>query len=291
MNLQVRNRIKRGLFQTAAVSSVILASVGQGGWTVAAEQAPDWTRLPVTIPEAGWNSDWDERVFLTDPSPAPWELVTPGFFWMMPVLPEDSSLLPDELRKGSTLLAKAGALLNYDYTPVGRYNELGAGLVFSKGADVGAYVPFLPIDLPRSVRGGRENWALPKTLADFADLGEGRMGKQVSGPGWSVRVEIAPVGPEIVVPMGDIADVMGSVMNFAKPLQDFLPRGQMSGMTQVNSDGQIVRPSGMLSRQGPVKFQASQVTITTEGSPELRQLYPNGTYPGGSFSSLGLHLE
>jgi hypothetical protein len=49
-------------------------------------------------------------------------------------------------------------------------------------------VPFIAVDSPASVAGGRANWALPKLLAAF-DGDVGRPGRvEVEGDGWAVAV-------------------------------------------------------------------------------------------------------
>jgi hypothetical protein len=55
-------------------------------------------------------------------------------------------------------------------------------------------VPFIAVDSPASVHGGRENWALPKTLARFEwpDAPRGGFELDAEGRGWSVHATVRP---------------------------------------------------------------------------------------------------
>jgi hypothetical protein len=57
-----------------------------------------------------------------------------------------------------------------------------------------AAVPFIAVDSLPSVRGGRENWALPKTLARFEWPERPRGGFEIDaeGEGWSVHATVRP---------------------------------------------------------------------------------------------------
>jgi hypothetical protein len=70
--------------------------------------------------------------------------------------------------------ASAGALISYADTPVGPYHEVIGMVIVRHGARLLVHVPFIAVDSPTSLVGGRVNWALPKTLADFT--GEPRSG-------------------------------------------------------------------------------------------------------------------
>jgi hypothetical protein len=88
-----------------------------------------------------------------------------------------------------------GGLIRYDDTPVGPYDEIvgTVGLLSARG--VLATVPFIAVDSPASVVGGRVNWALPKTMARFD--GEPSSGMTARGGNWSVRVTVTGAGPAI----------------------------------------------------------------------------------------------
>ena len=74
-------------------------------------------------------------------------------------------LLPAGLTGRAALPLTAAALVAYHRGPVGPYAELLASPVVL--ADGAGHVPFIAVDSPASVAGGRANWALPKDLAGF----------------------------------------------------------------------------------------------------------------------------
>ena len=99
------------------------------------------------------------------------------------------------LRGRRTLPVTVGGLIRYRETPVGPYHEVLASpvvLAGPKGPE--ASVPFIAVDSLPSVRGGRENWALPKTLARFAWPEQLRGGFELDaeGAGWSVHATVHP---------------------------------------------------------------------------------------------------
>ena len=57
--------------------------------------------------------------------------------------------------------------VEYLDTPVGPYHEVLAGNLLWTGRLSVSQVPFIAVDSLASVAGGRANWALPKTMADF----------------------------------------------------------------------------------------------------------------------------
>lgn len=82
-----------------------------------------------------------------------------------------------------------GALVTYLDTPVGPYREVFAGPVLRRLRPT-VTIPFIAVDSPASVVGGRRNWQLPKALATF-DGGTAR------GDGWQVDVSAVPRGPHL----------------------------------------------------------------------------------------------
>jgi hypothetical protein len=88
-----------------------------------------------------------------------------------------------------------GALIRYRETPVGPYHEVLASPTLLAGArGPEAVVPFIAVDSLPSVHGGRENWALPKTLARFEWPATPRGGFELDaeGAGWSVHATVRP---------------------------------------------------------------------------------------------------
>jgi hypothetical protein len=85
-----------------------------------------------------------------------------------------------------TPLAGAG-FIEYLDSPVGPYHEVFAGALLRDGLRPVIQVPFIAVDSLPSVRGGRVNWALPKTMASFSgSIAAGDA--QAEGDGWSARV-------------------------------------------------------------------------------------------------------
>ena len=107
--------------------------------------------------------------------------------------------------------ASAGALIAYRATPVGQYREvLALTALLGRPASLRELVPrltvpFIAVDSPASIAGGRRNWALPKEPAQFTgDPGQDAMtatgpGWSVTGPGWSVTARARPLGPWLPV--------------------------------------------------------------------------------------------
>ena len=128
-------------------------------------------------------------------APAPWPTVLDAVLWLHRAAPGARERLPGALQGHRALPVTVGALISYRETPVGPYHEVLASPVLlagSKGPE--AVVPFIAVDSLASVRGGRENWALPKTLARFTwpDALHGRFLLAAEGDGWSLRATVSP---------------------------------------------------------------------------------------------------
>ena len=126
-------------------------------------------------------------------APAPWATVLDAVVWFHRAAPGAAERLPRALRGRRTLPVTVGALIHYRETPVGPYREVLASptlLLGPRGPE--ACVPFIAVDSPASVHGGRENWALPKTLARFDWPEEPRGGFELDaeGRGWSVHATV-----------------------------------------------------------------------------------------------------
>ena len=128
-------------------------------------------------------------------APAPWATVLDAVLWFHRAAPGAAERLPAALRGRRSLPITVGGLIRYRATPVGPYHEVLASpvvLAGPKGPE--AVVSFIAVDSLPSVRGGRENWALPKTLARFAWAEEPRGGFELDaeGAGWSVHATVHP---------------------------------------------------------------------------------------------------
>ena len=125
--------------------------------------------------------------------PAPWATVLDAVVWFHRAAPGAAERLPAALRNRPSLPVTVGALIRYRDTPVGPYREVLASpslLLGPRGPE--ACVPFIAVDSLPSVHGGRENWALPKTLArfDWPDQPRGGFELDAEGRGWSVHATV-----------------------------------------------------------------------------------------------------
>jgi Acetoacetate decarboxylase (ADC) len=117
--------------------------------------------------------------------PAPWELDVEGVVWADRAWP-----------------LAVGGMLHYRDSPVGPYAEVWATpaiRVGHRGPEL--TIPFMAVDSPASLEGGRANWGLPKTLATFS-----RAPLTAEGDDWSVRVVVRSVG--LRVPLLAVADLV-----------------------------------------------------------------------------------
>ena len=115
--------------------------------------------------------------------------------WFHRAAPGAQERLPAALRGRRSLPVTVGALIRYRETPVGPYHEvLASPVVLSGPKGPEAAVPFIAVDSLASVHGGRENWALPKTLARFEWPEAPRGGFEIDaeGAGWSVHATVHP---------------------------------------------------------------------------------------------------
>jgi hypothetical protein len=83
-----------------------------------------------------------------------------------------------------------GGLIIYRRGPVGPYREVFGSPVMLRGGLALIHVPFMAVDSPASVAGGRRNWALPKVEARFD--GDLRPGGRVNvGTGdWALALSV-----------------------------------------------------------------------------------------------------
>ena len=107
-----------------------------------------------------------------------------------------------------TPLLTIGAMLRYEDTPVGRHAEVMAVTLIRGRRGPITHCPFIAVDSPASVVGGRANWALAKTLARF----EGTPAERAMR---LARVDVEALGSEAVrafVPNGRFWGVVGEPM-------------------------------------------------------------------------------
>lgn len=102
--------------------------------------------------------------------------------------------LPASVPSGRTWPYVVGAVVRYLDSPVGPYEEVLGGLLALPPT---VHLPFLAVDSPASVQGGRAHWALPKTLASFTRPAPGQV--IAVGEGWQIGVTAHPRGPALPV--------------------------------------------------------------------------------------------
>lgn len=126
--------------------------------------------------------------------PAPWTCRCDALVWSaLPRRPDGALGAAIDLPT-----AVCGALLSYSDSPVGPYREVLGLLAGTRGFRPSALVPFIAVDSPASLVGGRRNWALPKTLAEFT--GEPAAGTMTAtGNGWTISATARPLGPALPI--------------------------------------------------------------------------------------------
>ena len=201
-----------------------------------------------------------------DTPPAPWKAHASAIcWWRRPDAAAIAALraaLPPPIIEGAMPLLTFGALLTYEATPVGPYNETLGLVVLRRGTRLFTHVPFIAVDSPASVVGGRVNWALPKTLATFGGLpANGAM--SASGDDWTIRATARTLGP---------------------PIPWVLPA--LGVLEQIRADGRVIaaRPSG----RGTARLARIEVEIPT--APSLTDWFPVGSFIGVVSNSLTGHL-
>lgn len=147
-----------------------------------------------SVPESRLGAD-DRARIPPRSAPAPWSTRLRAVVWVHRASPSAVALLPEALRSRRTLPLTVGAFVQYLDTPVGPYSEVfGSPVVVLRAGLPAIHVPFMAVDLPASVHGGRANWALPKTLASFSGA---RTSLRADGDGWTVGADATEHGPRL----------------------------------------------------------------------------------------------
>jgi hypothetical protein len=132
---------------------------------------------------------------------APWTCTSAGVvWWSRPRGVAGSSAASVAAGRGKPVVV-IGGLISYASTPVGAYHEVFGGVGTRNGRGVDVSIPFMAVDSPESVVGGRQNWSLPKVLASFTGEPGRDWGLFASGDGWTVRVTARPLGPRLPAKM------------------------------------------------------------------------------------------
>jgi hypothetical protein len=228
--------------QLAPLSSNELARVRSAPEAVL---APDLVRLlPETAPAA------------------PWHCTLSGLVWVQRSGPAAGSVVPAPLRRSALDRWLAVAFVHYEDSPVGPYSELLAAFLLRRGPRLVLHTPFMAVDSLPSLRAGRANWALPKTLAEFGD-GYGRTGAwSAAAHGWSVTARARARGPRL-------------------PL-----RAAVHG-AQVRPDQTVGRYRATIS--GSARLARVEVDVTAQES--LARWLPSGRHVGLRLSNASLTMS
>ena len=174
--------------------------------------------------------------------PAPWTLAATSLVWLAPPNGDAArALMPGVTGRP---LAVTGAFVSYDETPVGPYDEVMGAIGLRHNRGVAGHIPFIAVDSEDSVRGGRDNWNLPKTLAAFT--GHPLRSRSMTGTGedWTVSATARPLGPAL----------------------------------PARTAFKLLQPGKTTRSTARLRFRPALVTVRTSGTPAgwLR----SGRYPG-----------
>lgn len=120
-----------------------------------------------------------------DAPAAPWRCRCDAVVWTAAANAAAADALPPAVAVLGRPVGVLGGFVRYRETPVGAYDEVFGAVLLATRRGVRGTVPFMAVDSRASVAGGRLNWSLPKTLAEFGGAPAG--GMRAVGDGWSVR--------------------------------------------------------------------------------------------------------
>lgn len=214
------------------------------------ETAESLREIP-SVPESAISAGLAAR--LPAAPPAPWTTSGSGLVW----LHRASQAAADHHQRGlqfdRSLPVTVGAFLRYDQGPVGAYDEiLAIPTVVLRRRRPSLPVPFIAVDSEASLAGGRANWALPKTLAEFQWQERDGLPHHLlaEGEGWSAEANVLLSGPR-------------------------MPLWVRGSQTQVRADGSIVTVP--LRSRGVGRL--ARVEVRTEG-PTLPSWLLSGVHLG-----------
>jgi hypothetical protein len=201
---------------------------------------------------------------LPDEAPAaPWKVRARGIFWWTRPDQRARAALRDVVGADARPLLVIGALVGYTDTPVGPYSEVLAMVVLRRGATVLGHVPFIAVDSPASVVGGRANWALPKTLADFDGVPAEGTPMTAHTQGWRIQATPRTHGPSLPGPLLPITPVV---------------------QTGPDGDRWSVRA------RGHARFRLARVDVQLEAAPSLTAWFPAGPCRGILCTAFSSHI-
>lgn len=184
---------------------------------------------------------------------APWDAQAQAILWWSRPSPRLHSQLTPLMQGQGRPVLTMGAILRYDDTPVGPYAEVMAVTALRGPRGTVNHCPFIAVDSPASVVGGRSNWALAKTLARFEGDPAARS-MLAQGESWTVRVSAKSYGPALPV-------------NLPLPAATLL---------QETPEGLVRSPL----KAGRSRMRLARVTVECSGGEALRAYMPSGTYWG-----------
>jgi hypothetical protein len=151
-----------------------------------------------SVPESGISQALAAR--LPTPVPAPWTTSGSGLVWLHRAAAGAHNQLQRGLPYDRALPLTVAAFLRYKQGPVGAYDELLAmPNVLLRRRRPSLHVPFIAVDSEASIAGGRANWALPKTFAEFEWRERDGLPREIEarGEGWSAEARVLWSGPRV----------------------------------------------------------------------------------------------
>jgi hypothetical protein len=202
-------------------------------------------------------------------APAPWSTRCRVTTWWHKPRRESLDVFPEVLRP-ERVIAIAWSVVQYSDTPVGPYDEIVAAPI-PRGGRV--HIPFICVDSPASVVGGRANWLLPKALASFERTGRRSVTvtpQQPTGPAWSVTATARPLSPPLPFTskfavaqcstdgaVGSFPARMRGLARYASVTVDGYAEGPLAALLRTGRHRGVVVTHGRFTA-GPTDLSAAQ---------------------------------
>jgi len=135
-------------------------------------------------------------------APAPWTVTCSAITWYGRGGRAAGAAAGSVIAPSGRALVTIGGIVSYDETPVGPYHEAFGVVAVRRGRGVRGSIPFMAVDSLSSLVGGRANWSLPKTIAQFAGEPSAHGSTMTAdGDGWRLVATARAFGPRYRVPM------------------------------------------------------------------------------------------
>lgn len=192
---------------------------------------------------------------------APWTCRARAVLWLGRGGKAATAALAPAVAKQATALSVVGGMVHYEHTPVGPYDEVFGAVAFRQGRRLSASVPFIAVNSAVSLVGGRSNWSLPKTLAQFE--GEPAPGRTMtaSRDDWTVRAATRATGPAVPI-------------TISRPITQEWPGG-------------AVRMATLRARG---RGRPALVTVDVDAEPTLSSWLRSGRHLGIAFDTIRFTL-